>query len=117
MNKRSVNISSLVILLSLLSFLFEMCLYYFIPQHVITVIVAGIFAIGLSHFFLESSLNYDYCFLHGAFMTITSTAFTIIVYLMQPNTWITYDYSMIALIIVNCFIQFAYSFIRDFCDR
>ena len=64
MNKRSVNISSLVILLSLLSFLFEMCLYYFIPQHLITVAVAAIISLGLAHFFLESSLNYDYCFLN-----------------------------------------------------
>lgn len=117
MNKRSVDISSLVILLSLLSFLFEICLYYFIPQHWITVAVAAIISLGLSHFFLESSLNYDYCFLHASFMTITSTAFTIIVYLMQPNVWITYDYSLIALIIVNWFIPFAYCFIRDFCDR
>ena len=117
MNKRSVNISSLVILLSLLSFLFEMCLYYFIPQHLITVAVAAITSLGLAHFFLESSLNYDYCFLHASFMTITSTAFTIIVYLMQPNVWIAYDYSLIALIIVNWFIPFGYCFIRDFCDR
>ena len=117
MNKRSVNISSLVILLSLLSFLFEMCLYYFIPQHLITVAVAAIISLGLAHFFLESSLNYDYCFLHASFMTITSTAFTIIVYLMQPNVWIAYDYSLIALIIVNWFIPFGYCFIRDFCDR
>lgn len=117
MNKRSVNISSLVILLSLLSFLFEMCLYYFIPQHLITVAVAAIISLGLAHFFLESSLNYDYCFLHASFMTITSTAFTIIVYLMQPNVWVAYDYSLIALIIVNWFIPFGYCFIRDFCDR
>ena len=104
MNKRSVNISSLVILLSLLSFLFEMCLYYFIPQHLITVAVAAIISLGLAHFFLESSLNYDYCFLHASFMTITSTAFTIIVYLMQPNVWIAYDYSLIALIIKLLFV-------------
>lgn len=90
----------------LLSFLFEMCLYYFIPQHLITVAVAAIISLGLAHFFLESSLNYDYCFLHASFMTITSTAFTIIVYLMQPNVWIAYDYSLIALIIVNWFIPF-----------
>lgn len=98
-------------------FFFEMCLYYFIPQHLITVAVAAIIALGLAHFFLESSLNYDYCFLHASFMTITSTAFTIIVYLMQPNVWIAYDYSLIALIIVNWFIPFGYCFIRDFCDR
>lgn len=117
MNKRSVNISSLVILLALLSFIFEVCLYYFIPQHAIAIIAAAVLSLGLTHFFLESSLNYDYCFLHASFMTIASTAFTIVVYLLQPNTWITYDYSLIFLIITNWFIPFAYCFIRDFLDR
>jgi glycopeptide antibiotics resistance protein len=117
MNKRAVNISSLVILLALLSLILEICLYYFIPQHVVTVIVAAVISLGLTHFFLETSLDYDYCFLYAALMTITSLAFCIVVYLMQPNQWIQYDYTLLALIIVNWFIPFAYCFIRDFIDR
>lgn len=117
MNKRAVNISSLVTLLALLSLILEICLYYFIPEHIISVAIAALISLGLSHFFLEMSLDYDYCFLHAAFMTITSLAFCIVVYLMQPNPWIQYDYTMLALIIVNWLIPFAYCFIRDFVDR
>lgn len=117
MNKRAVNISSLVILLALLSFILEMCMYYFIPQHFITVIVAAIISLGLTHFFLETSLDYDYCFLHAAFMTIASVGFCMVVYFMQPNKWIHYDYTLIALIIVNWLTPFVYCFIRDFADR
>lgn len=117
MNKRAVNISSLVILLALLSLIFEICLYYFVPQHTITVVAAAIISLGLTHFFLETSLDYDYCFLYAAIMTITSVAFCMVVYVIQPNIWITYDYSLIALIIVNWLIPFAYCFIRDFADR
>ncbi len=117
MNKRAVNISSLVVLLALLSLILEICLYYFIPQHMVTVFLAVAISLGLSHFFLETSSDYDYCFLHAAFMTITSLAFCTIVYLMQPNEWIEYDYFLLALVIVNWFVPFAYCFIRDFCDR
>lgn len=117
MNKRAVNISSLVILLALLSFILEMCMYYFIPQHIITVVVAVIISLGLTHFFLETSLDYDYCFLHAAFMTIACLAFCMVVYFLQPNKWIHYDYSLIALIIVNWLTPFVYCFIRDFMDR
>lgn len=117
MNKRAVSISSLVVLLALLSFLLEVCLYYFIPQHYITVVVAGIISLALTHFFLESSLSYDGCFLHAAFMTITSVAFAIIVYFLQPNPWIQYDYWILALILVNWLVPFVYCFIRDFADR
>lgn len=117
MNKRAVNISSLVILLALLSLILEICLYYFIPQHFITVIVAAVISLGLTHFFLETSLDYDYCFLHAALMTIASLAFCMVVYLIQPNAWISYDYSLLALIVVNWLIPFAYCFMRDFSDR
>lgn len=117
MNKRAVNISSLVILLALLSLISEICLYYFIPQHIVSVIAAAAISLALTHFFLESSLDYDYCFLHAALMTITSLAFCIVVSLMQPNQWISYDYSLLALVIVNWFVPFAYCFIRDFFDR
>lgn len=117
MNKRAVNISSLVLLLALVSFIFEMCLYYFIPQHVVTVIAAALITLGLTHYFLEVALDYDSCFLHAAFMTISTTAFTIVIYLLQPNEWISYDYSLIALVIVNWLVPFVYCFIRDFMDR
>lgn len=117
MNKRAVNISSLVILLALLSFLLEMCIYYFIPQHIVTVVIAVVISLGLTHFFLESSLDYDYCFLHAAFMTIASLGFCMVIYFIQPNQWIQYDYSLIALIIVNWLTPFIYCFIRDFTDR
>ena len=117
MNKRAVNISSLVILLALLSLILEVCLYYFIPQHYITVIVAAVISLGLTHFFLETSLDYDFCFLHAALMTIASVAFCMVVYLIQPNAWISYDYSLLALIVVNWLIPFAYCFLRDFSDR
>ena len=117
MNKRAVNISSLVILMALLSLILEICLYYFIPQHTITVIIAAVISLGLTHFFLETSLDYDYCFLHAAIMTLTSLAFCMIVYFIQPNEWISYDYSLLALIVVNWLVPFAYCFIRDFADR
>lgn len=117
MNKRAVNISSLVILLALLSLILEICLYYFVPQHFVTIIVAAVISLGLTHFFLETSLDYDYCFLHAALMTIASLAFCMVVYLIQPNDWITCDYSLLILIIINWLIPFAYCFIRDFSDR
>lgn len=117
MNKRAVNISSLVILLALLSLILEICLYYFIPQHMITVAAAAVISLGLTHFFLETSLDYDYCFLYAALMTITSVAFCMIIYLIQPNPWVSYDYTLLALIIANWLIPFAYCFVRDFADR
>lgn len=117
MNKRAVNISSLVILLALLSFILEMCIYYFIPQHIVTVMVAVVISLGLTHFCLETSLDYDYCFLHAAFMTIASFGFCMVVYFLQPNRWIHYDYTLIALILFNWLTPFIYCFIRDFFDR
>ena len=88
MNKRTVNISSLVLLLSLLSLITTMCLYYLVPMHYVSVIFAGVASVLLAHFFLESSLNYDYNFLHAASMTVSTLVFAIAIYVIQPNEWI-----------------------------
>lgn len=117
MNKHSVNISSLVLLLSLLSFIMEVCIYYFVPIHSVTVLFAFICSLGLSHFFLEASLNYDYNFIHASFMVITSLAFGIIVYIIQPNQWIKYDYWLVILMLINWLAPFIYCFCRDLFDR
>lgn len=117
MNKRAVNISSLVILLSLLSFIAEVCVYYFIPYHWISVAFAGITSLAISHFCLESSLDYDYSFIHASFMVISSLAFAAIIYIIQPNQWIQYDFSMVFLVLVNWLVPFFYSCLRDLFDR
>ncbi len=117
MNKHSVNISSLVILLSLLSFIAEACIYYFVPYHWVSVLSAGIIAVVISHFCLESSLEYGYCFLHSAFMTASTLIFSIIIYVIQPNPWIQYDFTMVFLVLVNWFLPFIYCCIRDLTDH
>lgn len=117
MNKRSVSISSLIILLALLSFLLEVCLYYFIRQHVVTVLVAVVLSVVLTHYFLEKTMDYDSCFLQAAFITICSSAFAVIVYLLQPNPWMEYDYWILVLVLVNWLVPFMYCFVRDFLDR
>ena len=50
-------------------------------------------------------------------MVITSLAFGIIVYIIQPNQWIIYDYSIVVLILANWLIPFIYCCIRDLFDR
>ena len=117
MNNRAVNISSLVILLSLVSFIAEACLYYLINYHWVSILFAVLFSVGLSHFCLESSLNYGYSFLHAAFMVTITFIFSAVIYLIQPNQWIHYDFSMVVLVLVNWITPFIYCNIRDMLDR
>lgn len=117
MNKRTVNISSLVLLLSLLSLITTICLYYLMPMHYVSVVFAAVASLILAHFFLESSLNYDYNFLHAASMTLTTLAFSAAVYLVQPNNWITFDFWLPCLVLVNWIVPFLYCTLRDLFDR
>ena len=117
MNKRTVNISSLVLLLSLLALITTICLYYLIPQHYVSVIFAAVASVLLTHFFLESSLNYDYNFLHSASMTISTLAFAICIYIIQPNEWITFDSWLPCLVLINWLVPFLYCTLRDLFDR
>ena len=117
MKNRSVNISSLVILLSLLSFMAEICIYYLINYHAVCLVTAIIFAVGIGHFCLESSLNYGYNFLHSAFMVTACTIFAIVIYLIQPNRWIHYDYCLVYLVLLNWLVPFIYAMIRSLIDQ
>lgn len=117
MNSRVVNISSLIILLSLLSFIAEALAYYLIPLHWVSILFAALLSLGISHFCLETSLDYDYGFIHAAFMTISTLAFASIVYLIQPNQWITYDFSLVFLMLINWIVPLLYNTIRDLLDN
>lgn len=117
MNKHTVNISSLVILLSLISFIAEACIYYFVPYHWVSVISAAVLSIIICHFCLESSLQYGYNFLHSTFMLVSTLIFSVTIYLIQPNQWIHYDYSMVWLVLVNWFVPFLYGSLRSLYDR
>lgn len=117
MNSRVVNISSLIILLSLLSFIAEALAYYLIPLHWVSILFAALLSLGISHFCLETSLDYDYGFIHAAFMTISTLAFASIVYLIQPNQWITYDFSLVFLVLINWIVPLLYNTIRDLLDN
>lgn len=116
MNSRTVNISSLVILLALLSLICEGFLYYFLPLQVLSVVFAVLVSLMLSHFFLETSLSYTYNALYSALMTLGIFAFSVIVYCIQPNQWLQYNFIMVFLVLVNWLTPFLYCTYRDLHD-
>lgn len=116
MNARTVNISSLVILLALLALICEGFLYYFLPQHLLSVGFAILASLILSHFFLEMSFSYTYNVLHATFMTISTFIFAVVVYCIQPNPWLHYSFSLVLLVLVNWLTPFLYCSYRDLID-
>ncbi|MCH5267892.1 MAG: VanZ family protein [Lachnospiraceae bacterium] len=116
MNARTVNISSLVILLALLSLICEGFLYYFLPLQALTVVFAVMVSLILSHFFLETSLSYAYNAVYAAFMTIGTFIFSVIVYYIQPNQWLQYDFILVFIVLANWLTPFLYCTFRDLHD-
>ncbi len=116
MNARTINISSLVILLSLIALICEGFIYYFLPQHIWAIIFSIICSLILSHFFLEMAFNYTYNVLHTGFMTFGTLLFSIIIYMIQPNHWISYDFSLVFLVLSNWLTPFIYCTLRDLTD-
>lgn len=117
MNVRSVNISSLVILMALLSFILEGFLYYFLYHPGWVLLLAAIVSLVLSHFFLETSFSYQYCFLYAAFMVISTLIYSIIIYCIQPNKLLPYGPALGWLVAINWLVPFLYCMIRDINDK
>ncbi len=116
MNARTINISSLVILLSLIALICEGFIYYFLPQHIWAIVFSIICSLILSHFFLEMAFSYTYNVLHAGFMTFGTLLFSIVIYMIQPNQWIAYDFSLVFLVLSNWLTPFIYCTLRDLTD-
>ncbi|MCR5202470.1 MAG: hypothetical protein K6D02_05215 [Lachnospiraceae bacterium] len=91
-------------------------MYYLIDNHYIAVIVAGVCSFAITHFSLEASYDFRYSFVHACFMVVSTFIFAVAVY-FYGNDYISYDFSMVYLVLINWLIPFIYSEVRDINDH
>ena len=115
MKRKTVSISTLIVLLSLISLIIEIAVYYVSPNSVAPILVSWAAALFISHFCLEASYEYGYGLVNVIFMLVGSIIFTIVLYFFGNNL-INYNFSLIYIILGNWVIPFAYSTIREIRD-
>lgn len=117
MERRSIKITTLVLLVSFLCVAAEFSVYYFIdkfwPVCLITVIAAFI----VSHLFLEASLTYTTCFLFSLTSMVLSSILTTTIYFGQTGNILVYHDYVQFIIYGNWLIPLTYSTFRCLFDR
>lgn len=117
MRRHSVSINNLVLLVCILATAIQVGVYYFLNNPSLAVAVTIVLTIGITHFFLELSLDYEVCFLYSAIMVVFSLIIMIAIYECQPNQWISFHYQLIWVVFCNWFFAILYCICRDAADR
>ncbi|MCR5354261.1 MAG: VanZ family protein [Lachnospiraceae bacterium] len=115
MKRKTVSINSLILLLSLISLIVEVSVFYLTQGGYVTVIVSWVLALAITHFCLETSYDYNYGFVNVVFMLVSSTIFAGALYLFG-NDLIQYKFSLVYMVLGNWVFPFVYSLIRYVAD-
>lgn len=112
-----MSINNLVVLVCILATAVQVGVYYFLNNPTLAVIVTILLTIGITHFFLELSLDYEVCFLYSAIMVVFSLIVMVAIHECQPNEWISFHYQLIWIVFCNWFFAMLYCICRDAADR
>lgn len=117
MERRTIKMTTFVVILSILSVILEFAVYYFTdmvwPMTALTVLVSLI----LSHIFLETSLNYETGLLFSVLSMVLSTICTALIYFNQTGGLFVYRNHIHLTIYLHWFVPMVYHIFRCLFDK
>lgn len=117
MNRRSIKIHTLVVILSIILVALEYGCYYFLNLVYPSVLMAVVLNLLLCHIFLENSLTYLSSFLQSLITVLLSAGLTAFIYMNQTGNLLVYRSGLIYIILLNWVIPLLYCILRDFTDH
>lgn len=117
MERRSIKVTTLVLIVSFLCVVAEFSTYYFLDTFWPVCLVTVILAFIVSHIFLEASLTYDTCFVFSLVSMIISSIFTTSIYYGQTGKILVYHDYIQFIIYANWLTPLLYSILRSLFDR
>ena len=114
MQRRSyIQISSLIVFLSIITILIELTAYYFFASFYPVLGIASFVSILCCHILLEKSSTYEACFTYILLIVFIILTVTVLTYFSADHSsFIPYSYLLHAIIAVNWLIPSVHCFIR-----
>lgn len=117
MRRRSnMEISSMIVFLSIISILLQFGAYYFIASPYIILGISSIVIIICAHILLEQSLTYESCTIYTILNLFISTIVTLLTYLGTETKLLPFSNTLFGIIAVNWLVPMVYCFIRNMFD-
>lgn len=116
--RTNVNISSLIVFLSIVTILIEFVLYYFFASIFLILGVSSIILFICCHILVERSSTYEVCFIYALLNIFISLIITILTYFEKDNALsiLSYTNTLIGIVILNWLIPTFHCFIRYMFD-
>lgn len=114
--RTNIQVSSLIILLSIITILIQFVVYYFFAAFYVIWGIAILITLLCCHILLEQTSTYEVCFNYSSLILFMSFLITLLSYLGEDQSFLPYTGNMLAVGIINWLIPCLYCFLRNMLD-
>lgn len=112
----SVQISYLIVFLSILTIMIQFVSYYFIASVYIIYIISCIVSLICCHILLEQSLTYEACFVYALLSIFISLIITVLTYFGNGHSLIPFAGTLVGITIINWLVPTLHCYFRNLFD-
>ncbi len=111
-----IQVSSLIILLSVLTILIQFVIYYFFAAVYIIWGTAALLTLLCCHLLLEEISTYEACFNYSSLIMFISFIIILLSYLGKEQAFLPYTGAMLGILVINWLLPCLYCYIRNMLD-
>lgn len=115
--RTNIQVSSLIILLSIITIIVQFMVYYFFAAFYIIWGISIIATILCCHILLEQTATYDACFNYSLLTLFISFVIILLSYLGKSQSFLPYSSIMLGIAIINWLIPCLHCFLRNMLDN
>lgn len=117
MRRRShMEISSLIVFLSIISISVQFAAYYFLASPYLILGLSSLIILICTHILLEQSLTYEACTVYTILLLFISIIITLLTYLGTGTNLLPFNNTLYGIIALNWLIPITHCFIRNMLD-
>lgn len=114
--RTNIQVSSLIILLSIITILVQFIIYHFFAANYLICGMAAVISLFCCHILLEETSTYEACFNYSSLILFISFIITLLSYLGKEQAFLPYTGSMLGILVINWLMPCLYCFIRNMLD-
>ncbi|MBB2181507.1 VanZ family protein [Lachnospiraceae bacterium MD1] len=111
--RTNIQVSSMIILLSILTILIQFVTYYFFASYIIIWGISLIISLICCHLLLEQSVNYDTCFQYSILTLFISLIIIVLTYFEKDYRLLPFTGAMAGIAFINWFAPLLHCYIRS----
>lgn len=114
--RTNIQVSSLIILLSIITICIQFVIYYFFAAAYVIWGVAAVITFISCHVLLEQTSTYEVCFNYSSLILFISAVILLLSYLNKDSAYLPYTGSMLGIAVINWLMPCLYCFLRNMLD-